>query len=371
MKNGAIKNNLLLLVLLSTLLNACIQPEEDTDEMAIISGSLGSNSSESLSAKLGAKVSSNSVSDYVIYCVTFDESPYSAQVNVDSAGGFALQMPLSRPFGCFINDAATNSPVASIVIQDSSSGFSGGNSSSMEVSSNLDLGEISFDAESNTATVPRDRIEAHLAPSDASGINLADLHNTSYTMSCISTGHSDLDAACNNMMNDGNSVFFRIMTATDVDNNTVSGLGVWRSEATFQRCGSIDMTDTEKTSIEAEDSISFSQLTTAADYTVDSTLCPLRETDESSSMDNLEHYYAANKLIENSSGYEFYTEDERDMGNGCVRHDVTAVSFRPATTDSDLVGHFYQSETWEESVDGACGSNVNVQASFVVKFDKQ
>lgn len=357
-------------VVLSLLFNlfvhvACELANEDGEDAALLTGSIASSSASSKIAQ-SASLNSLSLTSYYIYCVSFEEQPVVSVGNIDSDGSFAFEIPLGVPVGCFLNDVSSNQAVASFVIKDSSSGEE---DSSLAVTGSMDLGVLSVDLEKGEVEIPKERIASRL--DEQVGVSFdadTELHGQTYTMSCIETNNAEQDAACNQMVsNDGNSVYFRVLKATE-DWEAVEGLGVWKSEADFNNCGAIDMTDAERTDIES-DGVSFTRVTTASAYGSDTSLCPLRDSSRAAGRENLENYFALGKLEQHSGYRKMKVYDEFDYGSGCTRVDKTEIYFKPKG-NGVFVGHFQTKEYWEEVNDGDCGSREESVRQMLVKFTK-
>jgi hypothetical protein len=363
-----VKKSLKLIVALTCFgsLMACSESNEDATEASVtISGQFANAGSLSL-GKLAAE-------DYQVNCVSFAEVPVSRTSQVDSAGRFSLSMPQGIPFGCFVLDN-NNAPVATIVKQAAGSGFASG-SSSFSLDSNANFGELDLNLETGQVSVPADRIADAESRAPAVSLDLANVHNNSYELQCISTGNQTYDAACSEFVADSPSVYLRIIEGQE-DNNPVYGLGVWESSAAFTACGAIDMRDEEESAIIAESSaagstLSFTQVVTGNDYSVSGN-CPLRDQGASAPYfsEQLELYYALGPLASSAGGWTLHQEDDVVTNNGCDFHHSLAVSFR-AGSRNNMIGNFNIKEHYHEQSANACQGQQGFKASFPVRFVRQ
>jgi hypothetical protein len=87
-------------------------------------------------------------------------------------------------------------------------------------------------------------------------------------------------------------------------------------------------------------------------------------------VDNLEYYYALDKLKVQGSAYTLIQEDEFDRGDGCTGTYRTAVTFNPSSA-TEMYGNFSISDDYEEDNPGDCNGDTDSASSFIVKFTKQ
>ena len=372
MKTGAIIRDVfgvLLMSMIVMLTSGCLdQPKEDEESgnsgMVVLGGNFASGGGQQ---KLYQSVSSQSFSSYKVYCLTFSNPPYAAESVIDAGGSFAVSLPANTAFGCFVNNINTNAPVATLVLDGDSAGFGGGSTGTLALGASVHLSGLDLDLDSGVVAVPRATLAPHLtAPS--SNLDPTTLHGGAYQMSCVSTGNAQMDANCQDFIsNDGDQVYFRTMIASK-NAGTVYGLGVWASATAFANCGSIDMLNSEQTSIEVEDGITFTQVVAGSAFNSDLNACPSREGGAISSMDDVENYYAAGPLNQDGDAYTLFVEDSHEVANNCWRHDRTMVTFR--ANGANMIGRFNNSEYFEEQAQGACGSNQSGQGDFLVNFTR-
>ncbi|MCB0364571.1 MAG: hypothetical protein H6624_08920 [Bdellovibrionaceae bacterium] len=371
MKARAIIRDVFGILLMSTVLiltSGCLDQNKDDEEgssgLVVLSGSFASGGGQQ---KLLQSVSSQNFSLYKVYCLTFSNPPFAADSLIGSDGSFALALPVNQAFGCFVNNVSDNTPVATLVIEGDSSGFGGNSSGTLALGASVHLSGLNLDLTNGVVEVPRAAIAPHLAAPTVV-FDPQSLHGGTYQMSCVTTGNTLMDSNCQQFIsNDGDQVYFRIMTAAK-NGGTVYGLGVWASGTAFANCGSIDMLTSEQASIEVEDGITFLQVAAGSAFNSDLNACPSRDGGSISSMDDVENYYAAGPLSQEGNAYTLRVDDSREVAPNCWRHDRTMVTF--TAVGNDLVGRFNMSEYFDEQAPNACGSNQNGQGDFLVNFTR-
>ena len=320
-----------IIAIASVYLTACSSENEDSAEQGItISGTISDSSSSAMGKLNQQKVSASSLSEYEIYCVTFQDQPYAARSPLGQDGHFSLQMPVDVAFGCFINHIESQVPVATIAISGEGENFGDNASTALRFEGSADFGTLALDLDRAQVLIPRENVENVLPQNPSSGIDLAQVHNQSYTMRCLPTGNQHLDQACdaNIASDDGdNDIFFRIMSATR-GSEAINGIGVWESEQAFSDCGSIDLMDSTVADLATDESINFTADGVVSGPSFSSgAQCPLRDLSQPVSHENLDLYYAAGELVRDGEGYTLYARDSRMANPGCIIENTTVVHF--------------------------------------------
>ena len=348
------------------------QDQDETDNVTI-SGTLAGSQGQQ---KLMSKNSASSVSNYEVYCVTFSDNPASAKSAISAQGDFSLAMPKGVPFGCFINDKASNRPIATIAIAGDDESFGGASSTSIELKQSVELGSLQLDLERGEVLIARDTIAPALSPIRESGLDLDQVHNSTYTMQCLTTGNAYVDQKCQDDIADSNgqnSVYLRIMRAQRAGED-IQGIGVWESQQAFNDCGSIDLLDSTVADLGANDGIQFlpSGVVSGPNFSTGAS-CPVRNSGAVNDHENLDKYYAAGELVRNGNGYTLYAHDSHLANAGCRIEHTTVVHFTGESSDR-MVGQFM---TREMNVDlnnglGDCSHLQDTPGvSFSVEFTKQ
>ena len=309
------------------------------------------------------------VTDYSVRCVAFDDAATSCSSDISSDGSFSCSpLPVDTGFGCFVLNSS-NTVAATLEFVDTSNAWDNATTSSVALKSSVALGTVTLNPTTGKATVAISAIES--ATSDtAAAITVTDLNNTSWNLSCIQSGNTLMDAACEAFLEGGQEVFFRIITA-EAGSTTMYGMGVWASQTAFQNCGSIDMTDSMKSGIETEEgsSFSFTSVDTASAFTADhssSGTCPTWDGNTPTETNDLENYYSLQKLEVTGNLYTLHEEDEYTDSSGCTFTEMLSISFSPQSA-TVLNGAF--SLTMLE--DGSSCPGEEITAQFTVKFTKQ
>ena len=302
----------------------CGVEEEESDKDAtdsLAGGTYGTGTRTegiTLSGTLSGLSLNLAVTDYKMYCVTFESTPEAALGPLDSSGAFSVDVWTGVNFGCFLNNA-NNIPVATMVFEDDGEGFGSESSSGVALGQSVDLGAISV--ANGTISVPKERIESAQAAA-SSQIDVDDLHEQGYTMSCTTSGIDEVDSNCDQFVADSPSVYFRVLKATE-NGEAVQGVGVWADEASFTACGSIDFEASEVPGVD------FSQ-GTAGTFPTGDTGCELR--DESDSSKGPRNRYALAKLTPTGLGYSMQGYDEWTDGD-CTRSEHFSVDFTGTATN--------------------------------------
>jgi hypothetical protein len=349
--------------------------EEGADPLNLVSlsGSLGQSQGQQKVQGYN-KVSALALTDYKIVCVTFTATPYLGTSLIGEDGSFSLHLPANSTFGCFVTGIASQSPVASFVIRGQDSGFGASSSTSIALSSNLNLGRLTLDLETGEVEIP-EAVVAPVRTAPVTALNPETLHNTSWSLSCVMTGDPALDADCadfNTREAQSETVFFRIMKAVR-NGKPIYGLGVWGTEAKFQDCGSIDLTDADKISIQADGYLfNADGVSTGPAFNVGNQTCEKRDNNVDNNFENIKEYKAAGRLEKEADGYTLYAESQQLVNQGCKRREKTVVHFAGDGVTS-LTGHFNNTQTYIELGNGLgdCSNQTNsVQRQLVIKFQK-
>ncbi|GIL17586.1 MAG: hypothetical protein BroJett040_13370 [Oligoflexia bacterium] len=319
--------------------------------------------------------------DYKLFCVTFNSSPTAATSNFATDGSFSVSLPANTPFGCFVNSATTNLPVATLYKSGSGSGMSSTDSTSLSLSSSVDVGTLTLDLANNKVVVPASSVSGSTASSTAS-LNLADIDNYEWTMSCVTTGVTEIDNACNSFISSGASVYLRVLSGTE-SGNTIYGINVWESNAKFTACGSIDFATATKTQIESggfafATSGNYAPVTAGSFSGYGAGSCDLRSAGGDSSYSsenassangykNIQSNYCLAPMVTSGTGYSFVCEDSASNacgGGGTYMH-RTAVTIIPGASATEMYGNFNTSE----SRTGSCGT-ADSSSTFNIKFTR-
>ncbi len=335
-----------------------------------------SNIATAASFNEDSAVETFAAADYKLYCVTFASSPTAATSAFAADGKFSLSLPANTPFGCFINSVSTNLPVATIMIQGSGSGFSSKSTTSMSLASNVDLGSLTLDLTNNRVVVPASAIAASSSASTA-GISLADVDNYEFTMSCVTTGNTQMDAACSTFIAQGNKVYFRILSGTQ-SGAVAYGISVWGSAADFNACGGIELNTLSKASIETggftfSTSGDYAPVTAAAFSNFGGTCARRGETaftaytaSTANAHADIRQNYCTAPMNSNGSGYSFVCSDSATV-SGCSYSSSTSVTFTPGSSGAEMYGAFVTNEYRN----AGCGGGAKDQnAAFNVKFTR-
>lgn len=365
------KSQILCAAAMTLMLSACSSKEDEslTDGTVLLEGSFGGG--EAQSSKMQKSVSAMSYANYEVYCLSFSTPISTAKSAVAEDGSFSVSLLAGVPFGCFVNSVSTGQPVATLVVVADSAGFGEQSSTTLALTSNVDLGNLELDLEKGQVAIPKELVE-NATPNIVGTLDPTSLHNQTYEMECVSTGNEALDAKCDQFVAEGNQVFMRIMSVTENGANFY-GMGVWQSSEAFQACGGIDMTNSEKNDL-INQGIQFLDqgVITAAAYVNDANVCPLRREDEPAAMENIRNYYAAGRLVQEGLGYTLSTGDSWEIAPGCQAHHHTVVNFvAEDSAGQTLIGHFNSREYLSESTPGACPDFNGQSMEIVLKFHKQ
>lgn len=326
------------------------------------------------------------ISDYKMYCITFTSSPTSATSEFGGDGSFSLSLPSNTTFGCFVNSKSTNLPVATIVNAGSGSGMSSTKSTSISLSSSVDVGSLTLDLTNKKIEIPESALSSAKSAT-SSGITLSEIDNYQWTMTCVSTGNTELDNACKQQIMNGSAtgsapVYLRILSGTQ-GGNTVYGISVWESYSAFNSCGGIELNSATKTNIESN-GFTFASTgdyapisSTSFSGWSDTTNCPLRSANgqqeynslTASTQDahkNLQKNYCLAPMVASGNGYTFNCDDSGSYTNCSWMH-RTSVTFVPGSSASEMYGNFVSSETRTGS---GCGSTTSKASSFTIKFTR-
>jgi hypothetical protein len=349
----------------------------DATESITVSGTLAlSTLSSYQSVRINAvdEFRPQAISDYRLYCVTFAAVPAASTSEFDSAGAFSTTVPANTPFGCFVNSKTTNLPVATLISVDTAAtGLSSGKSSSFSLSGDTLLGALTLDLAAGTVEIPIARLAGTTSAASAASF-AADMHGKTYTMSCVSSGSTEIDALCNSFIadNSGASVYFRVLKGTKADGSTIFGLGVWQSSTAFTNCGAKDMSAATYSSILSEEAFSTFTLADGSaiaqgNWTVSGNSDPCRARDQTTSgsvsdQEDVSDYYALGGLEPIAGGYALRGESEY-VTSGCTYSGSFSLSL--TGTASEIYGSMTQSD----SRSGTCNDGVGSETStFPMKF---
>lgn len=355
------------LALISALFISCAKEggggSSSSGDTITISGTLGITS-----AKRNSKsINSVSLNDIKMYCVAFNADADSGQSDFNSSGEFEVkEIPADTPFGCFVVQKSDSSIVATLKIEDSNTGMENESSSSMSLKDNVSFGSITLTEGESTISVPKSRVESAQS-TKTSTLSVSDLHETEWDLSCVDSD----DSQCSDFIADSPRVYFRILEATKNGGKTLNGIGVWASETDFDNCGAKDMTAADASGIQTDegDGFTWTQNTTG-NFVDNHSVCPKRDSGEAVSRDNIEAYYAMEKLVKSGTMFAMNSEDEDDEDSDCYYYHKTAVSFSPQNSTT-LYGNFETAEIRTDKTSNGCGGESDDHASFVVKFTKR
>jgi len=220
-------------------------------------------------------------SDYAINCMTLTSpaQTYSAAILAD--GKFSLRLPAGVGVGCFVVNVADHAPVASLYIEAEQKTMGTSLSSSLNLSKDVNLGQLNIDFENKEIRIPKARVEDAATPASANKLKLEDLHDQTYILKCVKTGNEALDAECVRQLeseNANNTVYLRILKAVQ-DGKDIDGMGVWESKSAFNACGGIDISADDAAGALENDTITFPYLDKVilgGNFTP-SVTCPLRD----------------------------------------------------------------------------------------------
>jgi hypothetical protein len=342
-----------------------------------ISGQLdGVSSSSQSSQKIAGNLAAQAAaSDYSISCMTLTSpaATYSAVIQAD--GVFKLKIPAGISVGCFILNSASQSPVASLYIEAEQKTMGTSLSSSMNLSKDVNLGELNIDFENREIRIPKARVNDASTPAKPNGLQLSDLHEQTYILKCVKTGNAVLDATCKQKLEDdnaNNTVFFRVLKAVQ-DGKDIQGLGVWESKKAFNDCGAIDLSARDAQGAAENDNITFpytDKVTVGGDFTLDDILCPVRnQHGATDTWMNVRKYYALGGVDVSADGYTLHTENEENWGDNCTVKRQTIVHFS-GKNPNKLNGQFYSSSKKLEHVQGACENFQEEDDHFIIELTK-
>ena len=237
-------------------LGACETTEEvppDTD--VTLKGSLTAPTTTALrNGLINAQTASLDPTDYRLYCVTFTEEPESGTGEFDADGAFEVLITNAAglPIGCFINDKATNQPVATLsFIVGQADGLDDGTTTAASLEGGAYEMTINFDPVTGTATTDFTAVaqagDIVTAPAD-SGLDPAEMIGA-WDITCAST-EAKAKANCEKFLYenpDGSSsnpatalpIYIDIISAEEAGNKLYA-MGVWASKAAFEAAGATE-----------------------------------------------------------------------------------------------------------------------------------
>ncbi len=344
----------------------CGKKEESKEEASEQSGtpssgggSTGSETPVIMSGSLAIEGTALTATDRTLYCITFESVPQTKSSPFSAAGLFSVEVPRNVNFGCFVIDTVTKKNIATFIVAGSGGGLGSGNSSSIALSSSVDLGNLTIDA-NGLVVIPAARLaNAAYAPA-AAGIDIDQMHNAGYTITCIDVGDAVGLATCKeNMLENeaSSSVFFRILKG-NLNGKTLEGLGVWANEAGFDACGSFDINQEMITKDGATLTLSQGSVGEWA-----GTLCAERDVGPGKVKSNLKDYYMLSELVKTGAGYSVRDEDNDDRGGGCNTYSSISIEFSGST--NEIIGAISMMYTSR-----GCSNNERFNESFLLKFTK-
>jgi hypothetical protein len=364
-----------LVVLALGLMTGCTKASEDASGSVLVEGSLSTSTGSSKAINM-ASVSASAISIYEVYCVTFTQPPQSAVSALDKSGHFALAMPANTAFGCFVNDAETKTPVATVSVSGDDKGLGSDATTNLNITGNVNLGPLHLDLDKGEVIIPKKKLDGVRAPIAKSTFDIDDMNNASYKLSCVKTGQAVLDKRCQDEMEDGqdnSQVFFRVIKAMR-DGKDIKGLGVWESETAYNDCGGIDLTSAKVLDLANNDGVTFpyAGVNIGAAYSVDNILCPLRDPNGDEEQENIRKNFALGEVVQDASGYTLSTHDFSSDQNDCQEEHTTVVHFSGKTANK-LVGQLMNKSVYYPKFAGACDymSGNHNDGNYLIELIKQ
>ena len=325
------------LMSLGLVLGSCGKGDGDSSGSTVtISGKMA------VSGAAALNLAAVSLSEIVLYCVTFSSSPVSKTSEFGADGSFSVELPVDTAFGCFINNKTTNASLGTLIVGDANTG-----SSTLALEGDVDLGSLTFDQETGVVVIPASVI-AKVASKVESNFNPDDMHNKEFKLSCDANLNStDAQNLCKEFLADDGEedaenfdVFFRIVKAADAANNPFAGLSIWASQEDFNECGGFDMPAALIDDIQQEDGITFSQASVG-----DWANCALRDEEEDDG-GRPENMFLFEKLEKHAGSFGVRQVDtydgQTDDGQGGQRpcHSVHEVGINFVEQAGTLYGAF-------------------------------
>lgn len=343
----------------------------DTGESITVSGKMG----EAKKNHLGKieSVTTAGLASYNFVCTAFNAAATKVRSGFGDDGSFSVNVPAFTPFSCAIVDA-NDAVLASIKIKDTKTGMEDQSSSSMSLQSSVNVGSLIFDEDNPVIEIPIAKVATAQAVT-VSKFSIDQVHNTSWKLTCVDRS----DTQCSDFLAENSELFLRIVKATK-NGSPVYGLGVWSTQADFNSCGAIDLTNDDKDEIKSSEDESgeftWTSIVTAATFsnaTSPSSACPLRGGSYKSltTMDRevIQNYKTMSKLVINGNIFSLNDEDEDDSDTDCYYYNKTAVTFSPLNSTT-MMGSFETAEIVSHKT-GSCGDDEESDAAtFVVKFTK-
>tara|TARA_B100000925_G_scaffold143626_1_gene107583 strand:- start:11580 stop:12668 length:1089 start_codon:yes stop_codon:yes gene_type:complete len=358
--------NFFFLLIFSALLVGC--GGDDGDSVSSSSSGITISGRIASSKSNVAALSPAGLSDYTFYCVAFNADADSCSDQLDDDGNFECTgIPADTAFGCFVKDST--SIVATLEFTDTATGFENETSASTALSGSVSLGSVTLNTTTGKATVAKSVLDGKVS-TGSSSLTPLDFQGTSWTLSCVNGSDTLMNLLCSEFVTESPTVYFRVLKATkNSDGGIIYGLGVWKNQAAFTGCGSIDMVTAMKSAIESEDNITFDTISHAAafnDAHAEGQDCETWDgsapaDDEPSDIDN---YYSLQKLVNNGGSYTLREEDE-DTDGGCTYTHTLAVTFNPVS-ETLMYGAF---DIIEKESGTGCNDE-EISAKFTVKFTK-
>lgn len=241
--------------------------------------------------------------------------------------------------------------------------MTGGSSTSLALTGDLDLGSLTLDLSKGAVEIPEAKVKSKTTTA-TSGIQLSDLNNYKWTMTCVPSGNPQMDADCeeNFDAHGGAPVFMRVFEATKSDGSKMYGLGVWESPEAYNGCGGIDMNDATVSDIQTGDHITF---TTTGDYALrhggsydnwNTTTCPRRGgysagPGDENAHEAIQKYNALAPLVPSGNGYSL-TNSTTNGSGGCTETYTTSVTFTPGANAGEIYGLFQSIEAFSAGCTG-------------------
>lgn len=201
-----------------------------------LTGSMSASSVSTASLR-SVRLSSNPA-DYRLYCVTFEDPPRSGTGDFDASGNFSVtvQGAAGTPIGCFVNEKATNAPVATLSFQTGTgSGLDDGSSGQATLDSGSYQIAISFDPATGTASADVSQITQGGGTSSLDPLTLLGTWN----LACSDSNTTAEAQACQNFLGQVTSVYMDVVSG-DLDGETQYAMAPWASQSAFQGCGSTE-----------------------------------------------------------------------------------------------------------------------------------
>lgn len=193
------------------------------------------------------------LSDLKVFCVTFSSPPVAGEGTVNESGAFALTLDAAQQaVGCFINKG--DETLGTIVFKDPTKKSLNGSEKTSQreaFGGDTDLGEITFNLATGEAVVDVTQITTKADTSAANSTDVAYDFTGSYKISgagfdlptgyvgtCPEGSHESNDSDCRGP-EEGEPLWIKRLNGSFVsDGSPAYGIMIWRSEDSFEQCGS-------------------------------------------------------------------------------------------------------------------------------------